>query len=165
MPKNKRLHIGLAVAAFLGIAGYAVAQTISVPQVSTLNPNSDVIQVIPNAAPAANEVFAPVALITNVYGYYKSIPATGMVYSFAKNVTYAAFNPAGTISAFFVSLAAAPSDGARNCIFTTQNMTTLLVSPTTVGQLINNAINGTLSANTSVCYLFSSSNNTWDRSN
>jgi hypothetical protein len=160
---NKRIHIGLAVAAFLGIAGYAAAQTIPVPQVQTLNPNNDVIQVIPGGAPAANEVFAPPALITNVYGYYKSVPATGMQYAFAKNVTFAAFAPAGTIANFLVSLAANPSDGARNCIFTTQIMTSLIVSPTTAGQLINNAINGTLAANTSVCYLFSASNATWDR--
>jgi len=41
---NKRLlHIGLAAAALLGVVDYGVAQTISVPQVSTLNPNNDVI--------------------------------------------------------------------------------------------------------------------------
>lgn len=163
--KKRILRFLLPVAAALGIAGYALAQTITVPQVSTINPNNDVIQVIPGGAPAANEVFAPAALITNVYGYYKSAPLTGFVYTFAKNVTYAAFNPAGTIANFFVSLPANPSDGARACIFTTQIMSTLLVSPTTAGQLINNAINGALAANTSVCYLFSASNATWDRSN
>ena len=155
--------IGLAVAgaALLGVGGYIVAQVIVVPQVATLNPNNDVIQVIPNGAPAANEVYATPALITNVYGYYKSVPATNFVYTFTKNVTFAAFNPSGTLAALSAYLAPNPSDGARNCIFSTQTVTAAYVYANT-GQSINNAVTA-LVANTGVCYLYSASNTTWDR--
>jgi hypothetical protein len=61
-----------------------------------------------------------------------------------------------------VVLAAAPSDGARECIFTSGAAITTLVVAANTGQTINNAVTS-LSANTGACYLFSRSNLTWDR--
>jgi hypothetical protein len=159
---NKRIAAFIAASAALLVAGYVVAQVIVVPQVTTLNPNNDVVQVIPNGAPAANEVYATPALLTNVYGYNKSVPLTGATFTFGKNVTYASINPAGTIAAYTITLAANPSDGARNCLFSTQIVTSLTVNANT-GQSINSAASA-MTANGTVCYIFSLSNATWDRS-
>jgi hypothetical protein len=61
-----------------------------------------------------------------------------------------------------IVLAAAPSDGARECVFSADIVTTLVVSANT-GQSINNAATS-LAANASACYIYSLSNLTWDRS-
>ena len=153
----------LAALLLLGaFAGYALAQTVIVPQVSTLNPNADAIQVIPNGAPQVGNKYAPPALLTNVYGYYKGgAVTTGFVYTFGQNVTYAQFAPSGTLAWGYFYLAAAPSDGARNCLFSTQTLTGATVYANT-GQSINNAVTS-VTANTGVCYLYSASNATWDR--
>lgn len=164
--RNRLIAFAVAVAALLGVVGYVVAQTIPVPQVTTVNPNNDLIQVVPNGSPGAAEVYAVPALVTNVAGYYKSIPTTNNVYTFGTNVSYAAFRPAGTLAAMSVYLAANPSDGARNCMFTTQTVTSFNVFANNANQSINSAIlAAALSANTIACYTYGASNATWDRSN
>ena len=160
---NTKLRIGLIVAGALAIAGLAVAQTNTLPQVSKLSPTVDLIQVIPRGQPSAQSQYAPASMVTNAYGYYKgpSATLTGFSYTFAPNVTYAVFNPAGTIAAGTITLAANPSDGARNCFFTLNIVSSLTVNANT-GQSINNAATAATAAGTQ-CYLYSASNLTWDR--
>lgn len=159
----KRLLIGAAALAFLALAGVVHSQTIFIPKVTTLSPTNDAIQVIPNSTPVVGNVYAPPALVTNVYGYYKGGAfTTGFVYTFGTNVTYAMVAPSGTLAQGYIYLAAAPSDGARNCFFSTQTVTAVTVYANT-GQSINNAATA-LTANTGVCYMYSLSNATWDRS-
>lgn len=159
--KKWLIGAGLGV---LGFTGLAVSQVITLPQVATLNPFADLIQVLPNGSPVAGNQYATPALITNVYGYYKSPTtiANGFKYLFGTNVTYAQFGNASAISSGYVYLASNPSDGARNCMFSIGGLTAVIVYPGTTSQTINNAITA-LAANTGVCYLYSASNTTWDR--
>ena len=156
-------RLPLASISLLALGALAIAQTISVPQRTVLT-QTDLIQVIPGGIPSAQSVYSTPEQITNVAGYYKAATTTGFTYTFTNAVTYAALRPAGTLAAGYVILAPTPSDGSRNCVFTTQTITAFYVAANT-GQSINNAFAGTaLSANTGACYLYGASNATWDRS-
>jgi hypothetical protein len=73
-----------------------------------------------------------------------------------------AFNLTTTLSAVTIVLAAAPSDGARECIFSGGYGVTTVVVAANTGQSINNAVTS-FAANVGACYLYSASNLTWDR--
>ena len=65
-----KLHaLILGAAAALGIAGAVWSQAISIPQVTSIGPN-DLFHVIPNGAPAANNVYASGALLSGTFGGY-----------------------------------------------------------------------------------------------
>lgn len=157
----KRLIGGLAVAAVLGFAGLTVAQSITAPQVQTVNPTTDLLQIVPRGQPQAQSFYVTPTGLTSTSGYYKSIPTTGFTFTFGNQQIWAAFAPAGTLNAGYVTFAATPSDGARECVFSTQILTNLILAANT-GQTLNNAVT-TLAANATVCYLYSASNTTWDR--
>ena len=165
---NKTLRSLLICAGLLGTAGLVAAQTAAVPKVSVTH-QADLIQVIPNGAPGAGNVYGTIPQITNSPGYYKSIPAAGFTYQWAQGVTFAVFAPSGTIASGYVTLASAPSDGSRNCVFSTNTITQLnvCVTSTGAGNCVQTGLNAavtTLSANTSACYTYSTANSTWDRS-
>lgn len=156
--------ISLLAVGFLAISGIAViAQTVAVPQVQTISPTADRIQIIPRGAPSAQSVYASPAQITATKGYYKSSPLTNFTFTFAANQAIAAFTPAGTLSTATVTLAAIPSDGTEECIFSTQTLTSLTINAN-AGQSIANAVT-TLTANGKVCYLYGQSTATWNRTN
>ena len=94
--------------------------------------------------------------------YTKAVPSTGFSLTFGNFQKDMALNPSGTLAAGYVTMAPAPVDGTRACIFSTQIITALYVSANT-GQSINNAATS-LAANVRICYLYSKSNTTWDRS-
>jgi hypothetical protein len=145
----------------LAFAGVAISQSVSVPQVSLLNA-TDLFQVIPFGRPTSGNVYATPSLITSQYGYQKyGSGATGL-YTFAANQGYIVLHNGTTIAALSIVLAAAPSDGARECIFSSDTVTAITISANT-GQSINNAATA-LTANVGVCYIYSLSNLTWDRS-
>ena len=168
MFKKVLIAAGLA---FLALSGGVLSQSISVNTVSIINP-TDLIQIIPLGQPSAQSQYVSPQKISNTYGYYKSpasAPTSGFVYTFAANVTYASFTPSGTLAYGYVALAAAPSDGTRNCIFSTQTITTLYVCVTSTGtgNCVTTNLNAavtTLAANATACYLYSATNTTWDRS-
>jgi hypothetical protein len=155
--KKTTVAAGIGLLAFIGVA---ISQTILVPQVTVINP-TDLFQIIPLGQPSAQNVYAKPAQITSQSGYQKWIAATG-TYTFGNSDSYISFNPTTTISSVTVVLAAAPSDGARECIFSSGAGITTLVVAANTGQTINNAVTS-LAANTGACYLFSRSNLTWDR--
>ena len=165
MTLKKKLLIGASLA-FLGVSGMALSQ--SAPQVAFLNP-TDLIQVIPFGQPSAQSKYATPPQITNQFGYYKSVPGAGFAYTVGANVTYTAFNPGGTLASGYVTLPAAPPDGARTCVFSTQTITAFYVAANT-GQSITSAggfssgvTSTALTANVAGCWLYSASNTTWDR--
>lgn len=160
---NKTLiAAGVGLLAFLGVA---ISQTVTAPQVTVINP-TDLMQIIPFGQPKAGAVYSTPSLVTAQHGYQKATPVsyTGVAaaYTFAANQGYLLLTPATTIANLSIMLAAAPSDGARECVFTTNTITALGVAANT-GQSINNAVT-TLAANTSACYLYSAANLAWDRS-
>jgi hypothetical protein len=145
----------------LAFAGVAISQSVSVPQVSLLNA-TDLFQVIPFGRPTSGNVYAVPSLITSQHGYQKYGSGATGTYTFAANQGYIILHNGTTISSLTIVLAAAPSDGARECVFSADIVTTLVVSANT-GQSINNAATS-LAANASACYIYSLSNLTWDRS-
>ena len=155
---------GIRNLAFLLLSGAVVSQTYNPPQIAVSHPFADLLQIIPNGQPVANSIYTPWASVTNVYGYYKSPTtiASGFNYQFGTNVTYAQLNNAASITGGYVYLAAAPFDGARNCIFSIGGVGGVVVYAGTTSQTINNAITA-MTASTSYCYLYSQSNTTWDR--
>lgn len=166
--RNLKAILIAAGVGFLALTGVVMSQVPFVPTVPTTHQN-DLVQIIPNGAPSAQSVYATPAQITNAPGYYKSVPATGFTYQWGPAVTFAAFNPAGTLAAGYMTLASNPSDGSRNCVFSTQTVTLLYICATStgVGNCVQTGVNNpvtTLAANTSACYTYSLSNATWDRS-
>ena len=147
----------LGIAGILAIMGPARVQNAG-QTLSTLLP-ADLIQVY--RAGTAAITYATPAQVTSQSGYFKGIPSTGFSYTFGNSQSFMALAPTGTISAGTIVLAPAPSDGARECFFTTNTITSLTVSAS-AGQSINNAVT-TLTANTGACYLYGLSNTTWDR--
>lgn len=158
-----RLLVALALIA--GLGGYAIGQTVIVPYVATLHPFTDAIQVVPNGAPVVGNQYAPPALVTNVYGYYKgssTYAVSGVVYTYPANVTFVQFAPSGTLSSAALYMPSNPSDGARSCFFTTQLINNLSIYGNT-GQTLNGGLLASLSANTNLCFIYSLNNATWDR--
>lgn len=172
----KRILGGIALAALVaGAVQFARAQSPSVPTVLTINNNSDLIQVVPNGAPVVGNVYATPAEINNAPGYKKvSVGQTLNVangYSgqvFGNYQTYLIFIVPATMPYSYVTLAPAPSDGARDCVVASGGALTSLYVAANSGQSIAN--NGTaaagisLSTNTTACFTYSLSNLTWDRS-
>ncbi len=151
------------IAAALGVlalGAYALAQVITVPTVTVVNP-TDLIQIIPGGIPSAGNVYATPSQITSQSAYYKSVPLTNFTFTFGNNQSVAAFRPAGTLAGAYVTFAPAPSDGAQECIFSTQTFTALYLAANT-GQSLNNAATS-LTALAHVCYTYGASNATWDR--
>ena len=73
---------------------------------------------------------------------------------------------AGTITYTYINFAPNPSDGARECVYANQTVTTAYpTANTTVNAQVVNASNTitSLTASTRTCFLYSASNLTWDR--
>lgn len=105
-----------------------------------------------------------VAAIRDASGYLKASPLTGATLTMgtAGSIyqSVAALTPAGTIATLTINLPPSPVDGQRAQIFTTQTITTLTLAA--AGTTLNSAVT-TLAANASVEYIYSLSNNSWDR--
>jgi hypothetical protein len=161
MKLNKTLiAAGVGLTAFVGLA---IAQSVTPPQVSVIHP-TDLIQVIPFGQPTSGNVYATPALVTSQAGYvkYNTSAISAGTYTFANSQSYLILTPGTTISTLTVILAANPSDGARECVWSNSIITTLVVAANT-GQTINGAATA-LTAAAGACYVYSLSNLTWDRS-
>lgn len=156
----KKRYIILAAAIF-GFTAAAFAQSIPVPQVPIINPN-DLLMVVPNGVPSAQSKYATPAQITSQQGYAKFSPATGFQYTFGNSQSIIILTHASTVAAGSVTFASAPSDGAQECVYA-QNIVTAFQLVPASGQTIDNAVTA-LTAAAKVCYTFSISNATWDRS-
>lgn len=165
----KKLIFATALAV-VALAGAAIAQTVAVPQVSTLNPTADRVQIVPNGAPSARSVYASPAQLGTT-GYYVKVPAadiltahntTGYTWTFANYQGELLLDPSGTLEYAYITFSPNPSDGARQCIFSTA-ATTALYPTANTGQTVNDALTAGV-ANTRYCYTYGASNLTWDRS-
>lgn len=154
-------HYLIAAALVAGFSlSAALAQVIPIPGVSIINP-TDLIQIVPKGVPQAQSQYANPAQITSQSGYAKFSPATGFTYTFGNSQSYIVLTNSTTLATGTIILAAAPSDGARECVFA-QNAVSAFGITANTGQSINNALTA-LSAATNACYLYSASNSTWDR--
>lgn len=158
--KKFALIAGAALAAFA--ASLAVAQTISVPKVAIIG-STDLIQVIPGGAPSAQSKYAYPNQITSQMGYQKKSPVTGFTYSFGNADSLIALSHSTTLAEGTITFAAAPSDGAQECVYAQNTVTTLNLAAGASTQTIVNAVT-TIGAAAKICYLYSLSDQTWTRS-
>ena len=174
----KKTLIAAGLLALLGAAifqGGAIAQSITLPQVPTVNPTADRVQVIPNGQPSSQSVYASPSELRATSLTVKTTPtsapgtgtgayAVGYVSYFSNYQTDLILSGATTMSYAYVVFAPAPSDGAQECVFSKPAVTTLtFVFVNGTGQAANNAATS-LSANSRTCFIYSASNLTWDRS-
>ena len=176
---NKRIVAAVAVLALVIGAGLARAQYYPPPFVSSINNNSDAIQVISRATPSAQNTYATPAQITNVPGYVKLTPAVttactagtpnlgcaGYYNTFAANQTYELIVLTGTLSYSYNYTATSPSDGARECVAGSgAGITSVYLEPSGSQIVTSGQTAVTLAANASACWTYSLANLTWDRS-
>lgn len=175
---NRKLLLALAVAAGFA-ASAAFAQVIPVPTVSIINTN-DLVQVVPRGVPSAQSQYATPAQLNNVPGYVKvtpsvsalagacaaGVPATGCAgyfNTFANSQTFEVIILTGTMAYSYNYAAAAPSDGARECIAGSGGAITQASLLANTGQTVTGGSNISVTSNSAVCWTFSASNLTWDR--
>jgi hypothetical protein len=104
-----------------------------------------------------------IPLATGVAGYQKASPTSGTM-TFQKGQSEMVIGGSGTITALTIALNPAPYDGQKNCFYTKPAITTLTMSATLpTGVTLNDGVAST-SATSQYCYLYSASNNAWDRS-
>lgn len=159
-----------AVLAAVAMLGTAVAQTPA--QVSTVNPTTDLLQIIPNGKASAQSKFVTPALLGQTAYAVVRTPTeasvqsdgayTGYTNTFSDNQAELILLPALTMSYAYVTMAPNPSDGARECVFSKSAITALWVTANT-GQSVSNQATA-LSANSRTCMTYSSANATWYRS-
>lgn len=151
-----------AAAVLLGFGGAVIAQSVSVPQVSSIN-TTDLIQVVPRGQPSAQSVYSTPALLNSVRGYQVKSPLTAFSYTFANSDSLIVLTHSTTIAQGTITFASAPSDGAQECIYAQNIVTTLGLAAGSNSATINNAVT-TIGAAAQICYLYSLSTNTWNRS-
>ena len=173
--KKNLIAAALLFAAILGGSVAIQAQVSPLPTVSTINPTSDRVQVIPLGIPQAQSFFASPAELgatsltskvtpTSAPGVGTGAYALGYVNYFTNYQTSLILSGASTMTYAYVVFAPNPSDGARECVFSKPAVTTLtFVTVNGSGQTISNAATS-LSANSQTCFTYSASNLTWDRS-
>lgn len=98
---------------------------------------------------------------SGVQAYLKTAPSSGTV-TFVGNVQDVIITTGTTISALTIALNANPYDGQVNCFYSKPAITTLTLSKAST-QTLNDAVTAA-TATTRYCYQFSSSNQSWDRS-
>lgn len=166
MKKRIGLLFALGLVALIGAGTAIVAQVISVPQVTTIAPTLDRVQIVPRGQPSAQSVYAAPSQINVAKRYVKATlttgsTATGYTNTFSNDQALLTFDAGMTMSYTYITMAPNPSDGTEACFFSTGTVTTLYLSANT-GQSLNDAA-ASLVANTRYCYLYSLSNLTWDR--
>lgn len=159
----KVLSLSSIVAGVLTIS--AIAQYSNIPPQAPILPNvtpTDLFQDIPGGNVTIGNQYVTAAQIAGVPGYVKAVPLTAFSLTFGNSQTSLVLNPAGTLATGTITAAPMPSDGQRECVLSSQIVTALTWNANT-GQTINNAPTA-LAANVPVCFTYSLSNLTWDRS-
>lgn len=163
----KKLLIGAALGVLVA-CGFAFAQVQPIPTVSSINPTTDLIQIIPRGQPSAQSVFATPAQLATQEQYVKlnmtaAPPVAGYTQTFANSQSDVMLLANATISYFYFTFAPNPSDGARECFYANQTVTSAYPTANT-GQTVNSSNTITsMTASTRYCFLYSASNTTWDR--
>jgi hypothetical protein len=147
--------LGLTVA----IGGHvAIAQSIPVPYLANTT-QSDAIQDIPRGAPSANSYFVTPGQIAGAPSYTYNVPVTGFALTFANNQDWYILNPAGTLATGAITFAPNPSDAQRECVASTQIVTTATFTANT-GQTVVGAPTA-LAVGTAVCFTYVAPLATW----
>ncbi len=156
---------GIVAGLVIGAAGFAAAawgQVSLYPPIQPIITPTDTIQIVPQGIPGAQSKYVIPAQITSQQGYQKVSPVTGFTYTFGNSQSIILFTGATTPLSGTVTFAAAPSDGADECLFAQGGISTLNLAAGATGQTIRNAVTA-LTALTKVCYAYSAADGFWDR--
>lgn len=156
----KRILLG-AVAA-LALAGAALAQVITVPQVQSLG-QTDLVQVIPQGIPTAQSQYIPAPAIAGVEDYSYQIPLTAFAITVPAHTSFLYLNPAGTLATGALTMEATPSDGQHICLQDTQTQTAITISANTGQSLGGISAPTALVAATRYCWFYNRPLATWIR--
>ena len=158
----------------LALAGAVYAQTTPIQQVQTINPTTDLMQIIPRGAPSAQSFYVPPSALATQEQYAKLALTTSASYTSSPGyiATFSNFQADILLTATtailyeYIVFAPNPSDGARECIYANQTVTSAYpTANTTVNAQVVNANNTitSMTANARYCFLYSASNLQWDR--
>lgn len=160
--KKRFLLAGVAALAF-GAA--AIAQTIPVPYVASLNQN-DAVQVLPGGVPSARSQYANPGWIAGVEQYSYQVPLTGFAITVPAHNSLLYLNPAGTLATGAITMEATPSDGQKFCVEDTQTQTAVTVSAGAGSSMLTSIGLGAvtaLTANTKYCWYYNRPLSGWIR--
>jgi hypothetical protein len=168
----KRLVAGLGLLGVLIAAGLAYAQSYPPPIVPVVHSTTDLMPISPNGAPSAQGWQVAPAQISNAPQYVKvivtngngAIASNGYSDYFAQAQSYLIIVLTATMPYSYATAALAPSDGARECVVGSGGAITNLYFQPSAGQTVTGGSAISVSSNTSVCFTYSLSNLTWDRS-
>lgn len=156
-----RFLMAAVAAGAIGFAAAAIGQNYYPPVVPLIGP-TDTIPIVRSGQPSAQQQYANPAQITSQMGYQKVSPVTGYTYTFGNSQSMIVFTGAVTPLAGTVTFAAAPSDGANQCVYSQGGISTLNLAAGATGQTVRNAVTS-LAALAKVCYLYSAADGFWDR--
>jgi hypothetical protein len=158
---NRKLLLAL-IAGAAGIAGYAFAQTVPVPNVTNIGQN-DLVQIIPGGQPTSGNVYAAAGRVGGQYEYSYQVPITAFTITPANGINFLYLNPAGTLATGTLNMPATPGDGQRFCLEDTQTQTAITISANTGQSLasVGPTLPTALVANTVYCWFYRSANATW----
>jgi hypothetical protein len=149
--------LGFTIAALLAAGGLAVAQNAGQFMASPVG--TEAVQIYPSNTAAT--VYANVTQLRDSSGYSQQTPLTGFSITVPAGASVLQLTPAGTLATGTIITPAAPVDGQRLQIFSTQTITALTITANT-GQTLNSTVT-TLAANGNVEFIFKASNTTWFR--
>jgi hypothetical protein len=168
MNKAKRILLGTTAIVAASAAGLALAQTYPPAYVTNFNGANDAVRIVPGGAGSVPDVFTHPNAITTTYGYQKVAQTDSTVVTMGNNQSYLLFSSGtgGTGGALKVLLPPTPNDGARFCVRSLNGIASGNVSfSATAGNAsitFGASAPTSLAAATTTCWLFSSSNLTWD---
>jgi hypothetical protein len=156
----KKILLAAAFGLF-GLISSASAQ-VTVPQVPQVNKGDLFLDVI-GGQPTARGAYATAPQIGGIEGYSYQVPLTAFALTPGNAVTYLYLNPAGTLATGTVTLPAAPGDGQRFCLSSTQTQTAITISANTGQSLGGIAVPTALVATTRYCWFWNAPLATWLR--
>ena len=143
--------------------GFALAQTISVPQVTNVGP-TDLFNDVVGGSPKAGNVYATAAQIAGVPGYKNlGTVTTDPAYTVANGVSNIFGHGTTTISAVTITMEPNPADGKRICYVADQTTTTFAFVANT-GQTVSSTRTAGVQYIPN-CMTYSAATQTWYQSN
>jgi hypothetical protein len=164
-------RIIIALAFLIGFTSQVFAQTGTTQLPSPTG--SEILSVTPTSPfPTGMNQTVYLTQLREAQGYLKTAPLTGATVIPPPNTSRLIIQPAGTIAALTIQMPDGPTpgnlpvDGAELCIFSTQIVTTLTMQVRSgSGETLNAPATTFAAANQNgICWAYSASNKTWDRS-
>lgn len=158
---NLRVLLAAAVISAIGLfGGIVVAQNAN--QVILTMLGSELIQVQSPVNNTAAIAYTSVASLRDGRMWVYLAPLTGFTLALTPLQSAVSLNPAGTIAAGTVTLPATTVDGKVASIFTSNTITALTINTTNSATFVP-AVVTTLTAGSTVSYVYDKANNQWHR--